>query len=379
MVLFGIKIAAGFAYAFYFSLPQNIATADTWKFYRSSLPETDWLLRNPIAFLKDLFTSPYRQNSSLISGTNSYWNDLKDNVIIKLMAVINVFTGKNYYVNIIVFNFLFLLGPVALYRMVQPLWNGKKIWLILPVFLLPSFLFWCSGIHKDGLLFSALMISIYCFDKQMKAQRFNVKHSLLMFACFIALFALRNAVLFLLLPALLGWFIGEAFSRYRWLSFTCVYAVGLIVFFGLPHLSSALNFPQYIVNKQAEFNALSGNSKIVLPTLQPTFTGFAAFFPYAVDMVFFRPHISNIAGISYLLSFLENSFLFLALLAWLRWHKPLQTIHPALIFFLFFSVSIWLLCGYTVTFSGAVVRYKSLVTPLLFLFLMLTFNYKRLG
>lgn len=378
LVLFFIKIAAGFAYAFYFALPQNIATADTWKFYRSSLPETDWLLRDPLGFLSDLFHSPYQQNSSLFSGADSYWNDLKDNVIIKLMAVINVFTVRNYYANIIIFNFLFLFGPVALYRIALPLWNAGKLWLVPASFLLPSFLFWCSGIHKDGLLFSALMISIYCFDKQVSAQRFIVKYSLLMAACFIALFALRNAVLFLLLPALLAWFMSETLSRYRWLCFICLYAVGLVVFFGLPHLSSALNLPQYIVNKQAEFIALSGNSKISVPALQPTFASFAAFFPYAADIVFFRPHSHDITSISYLLSFLENSFLFLALLAWMLWHKPLKTIQPVLIFFFFFSLSVWLLCGYTVMFAGAIVRYKSLVTPLLFLFLLLTFDYKKI-
>ena len=378
IILFAIKIVAGFAYAFYFSLPQNIGTADTWKFYKSSLLETEWLLHNPLQFISDLFHSPYEQTSSFFSSNNSYWNDLKDNVIIKLMAVINVFTGKNYYTSIIVFNFLFLFGPVALYRIAQNFWDDKKMWLILPIFLLPSFLFWCSGTHKDGLIFSALLISIYCFDKQIKAQRLLIKYSLLMAACFIALFALRNVILFLLLPALFAWFVSETLHRYKWLCFTCFYAVGLIVFFYLPHLSSALNFPQYIVNKQTEFTALSGNSKVIVPALQPTFISFAAFFPYAVDIVFFRPHILDIAGINYLLSFLENSFLFLALVAWMLWHKPLKTIQPILIFFFFFSLSVWLLCGYTVMFTGAVVRYKSVVTPLVLLFIMLTVNYERI-
>ncbi len=152
--LFLVKIASGFAYAWFFSLPQYVATADTWGFYRDSLKETDWLLRDPAGFVTDLFHYPYEQSGNLFAGVSSYWNDLKNNVFIKLMAVINVCTDKDYHTNIIVFNFLYFFGPVALFRLVKSSWQFDQRWLVLPVFLLPSFVFWCSGIHKDGLIFS---------------------------------------------------------------------------------------------------------------------------------------------------------------------------------------------------------------------------------
>ncbi len=136
ILLFIIKIVAGFAYAWLYARPQYIATADTWHFYNDSLKETAWLLRDPIGFMKDLFYSPYGKSGNLFSGVSSYWNDLKDNVFIKLMAVINVFTNKSYYTNIIIFNFLFFFGPVALYRLVQPMWKHNKWWLIAATFLI---------------------------------------------------------------------------------------------------------------------------------------------------------------------------------------------------------------------------------------------------
>ena len=289
VILFIIKIMAGFVYAWLFAKPNYIVTADTWHFYKESLTETAWLLRDPVAFIKDLFHSPYNQSSNLFSGVSSYWNDLKDNVFIKLMAVINVFTNKNYYTNIIIFNFLYFFGPMALYRLVQPFWNYKKGWLILPVFLMPSFLFWCSGIHKDGLIFSAMMTGVYCFQKQMVQQRLLPKYSLVMLLCFILLFALRNTIFLLLLPALFALFWSEKKPRYQGLIFIGVYATGLLLFFASPYVSPALNFPQYIISKQAEFNALTGNSKVALPALSPTFAGFVKFFPYAVDMAFPSP------------------------------------------------------------------------------------------
>ncbi len=378
VVLFMIKIAAGFAYAQFYSTPQNIITADTWKFYNASLTETAWLLRDPAGFIKDLFHSPYQQSSNLFSGTSSYWNDLKDNVFIKLMAVINVFTNKNYYANIILFNFLYFFGPVALYKLLQPFWNYKNEWLILPAFLLPSFLFWCSGIHKDGLIFSAIMICVYCFQKQIRQHRFLAKYILLILLCFIFLFALRNVIVLLLLPALASLFVSEKRMRYQWQIFAGIYATGLLIFFISPYFSSALNFPQYIIGKQAEFSALSGSSRVLLPELKPSFSSFLSFFPYASDLVFLRPHIGDITGASQLFSFIENTFVVILFLIWIFFHKSIKNSHPIFLFLLFFSLSVLLLCGYIVMFLGAIVRYKSIVTPLLISFLFLTIDFKKL-
>ncbi|HEX8357413.1 MAG TPA: hypothetical protein VF610_08385, partial [Segetibacter sp.] len=116
IALFLIKIAAGFAYAKFFKLPQYYPGADTWRFYRQSLIETEWLLQKPSFFFKDLFTHGYGSAGNLFSGENSYWNDLKSNMLVKLIAITNVLTNSNYYAAIIFFNFLFLFGLVALTR-----------------------------------------------------------------------------------------------------------------------------------------------------------------------------------------------------------------------------------------------------------------------
>lgn len=376
--LYLIKVAAGFAYAWYFSLPQYVTTADTWKYYNLSIAETNWLMHDPLAFVKDFFSSPYTTDSNLFAGSSSYWNDLKDNSIVKFTALINVITNKSYYTNILFFNFLFLFGPVALFRIIKGYFPFRNSLLFVPVFLLPSNLFWCSGIHKDGLIFSAITLGTYCIWKQLKQNKLILKYALVLVICLLLLFALRNAIFFLFVPAAAVWWLSEKKALYKWRVFGLMYLTGGILFFALPHLSSILNFPQYIVNKQAEFNALSGNSKIILPQLQPTLVSFAKFLPYAFDLIFFRPHLNNIAGVNYLLAFAENIVLVILILVWIIWHQPLKKVDPLFLFLLFFSVSVLLLCGYTVTFSGAVVRYKSIVTPLLVTYLFLTIDYRKL-
>jgi hypothetical protein len=113
IILFFIKVCAGITYAKFYTLPKYYSGADTWRFYRLSANETNWLLNDPISFTKDLFTYSYSKSGNLFSGENSYWNDLKSNIVIKMMAVINVLTNNSYYTNIIAFNFIFLFGIVA--------------------------------------------------------------------------------------------------------------------------------------------------------------------------------------------------------------------------------------------------------------------------
>ena len=365
ILLFLIKITAGIAYGYFYAQPQNINTSDTWNYYHASLLETEWLLRDPIGFVKDLFHNGYAESGNLFDNQDSYWNDLKSNTIIKFIALINVFTGKSYYTDVIFFNFLYFFGPAALYRLTLKYWSFHKMLLILPIFLLPSFLFWCSGIHKDGLIFSAMLLIIYSIDKQLQRHRLLFLPCLLITACFIMLFALRNFVLLLLVPALTAWILSEKRPSKKWLIYSSIYIFCFVFFFTAKYFLPALDFPGYIVAKQAEFNVLNGNSKVAIPALHPSVAGFIAFLPYAIDMSFLQPHWSNIKSFTYLAAMLENALLLLLIVAGFIFGIRIRKLHPFLLFLIFTSFSLLLLTGYTVTFAGAVVRYKSIAVPLL--------------
>lgn len=375
LVLYILKIAAGIAYALYYAQPAYLATSDTWNYYKASLVETDWLLHNPAGFIKDLFVHQYADSGNLFNNNTSYWNDLKSNSIIKLIAVINVFTAKNYYANIVWFNFLYLFGPVALYRIAARSVKVGVHWLVFPVFLLPSFLFWCSGVHKDGLVFSAMLLAVWTVQVQLQRQRWLLSYCVLLVACFAVLFALRNFVLLLLMPALVA-LVGSSQKPNRAaLIFGGVYGVCLLLFFGAKYIHPLLNFPAYLVGKQAEFNLLSGKSKVEVPPLQPTISSFLSYFPHAVDMAFWQPHPSQAGrSIPYWLAIAENMLMLLLIGVASYFSFHLKKIQPFLYFLLFFGLSLYLLSGYTVTFAGAIVRYKSIAGPLLATALFIIFS-----
>ncbi len=376
--LFILKIIAGLIYAWFYSkLP--ITSADTWNYFNLSKGETDVLVSHPFDFVKDFFTYGYSSSGNLFSGQNSYWNDIKSDAVIKLMAICNLFTATNYYADLIFFNFLFFFGPIAFFKVMMSYYAEKKWLLIISIFLLPSFLFWCSGMHKDGLLFSAIALVIYFFNKQLQYRKIILKYCIIIIFCFSVLFVFRNFLFFLILPALFCWYLASRLPKKKWLIFFTFYAVGLILFFIVPHISSLLNFPEYIITKQNEFKQLSGNSSIPLQILEPTVVSFFHFFPTALDISFLRPHFTDSKNFSYLFSATENIFIiFLMIIAIIFPDKKKQTV-SLLLFCLFFSASVLLLSGYTVTFSGSIVRYKSVVLPLLVTFLTVKINWYKLG
>jgi hypothetical protein len=364
IALFAIKVAAGIAYALFYRLPKYFENSDTWRFYNQSVKETDWLLKKPLAFCKDLFVYGYTKPGNLFSGENSYWNDLKSNVIIKIMALMNVITLKGYYSNIILFNFLFLFGLIALFKVFNKTFPNKKNLLIVSIFLLPSTLFWCSGIHKDGLILSATGLLVYLFYKGLR-ERFIIKEIIIMIVCISIIFALRNYVLFALLPALLCWYVSEKKCVKPITIFFLVYITGLIAFFLVPFIIPALNFPLFLSNKQNEFLQLQGTSAVAATELQPTLQSYLSYLPSALDMAFLRPHLTEVKNISYIPAMLENLLLLLIIALAVFLFNKKQSVRPVVLFFIFFAISVLMISGFTITFSGAIVRYKSFVLPLL--------------
>ncbi len=365
IILFNLKIAAGLAYAWFYSQPQYYASSDTWSFFNQGCTETDVLLKDPAYFFKDLLSYGYQGPGNLFGSTQSYWNNLKTNVVIKLVAIFNVFTFKNYWANIIFFNFLFFFGPVALYRLATEHIQTKR-WIITAlVFCIPSFLFWYSGAHKDGLIYSFFMLSVFYSDKLMHTKK--GKYWVFLFLTFVILFTLRNYFLVLMIPAFSVWLLCKKHPFHASQIIALVYGFCLLLFLISPMFGDDWNILKYLKNKQADFVALGGNSQIILPAFQASTAGFFRFLPFALDIAFLRPHLNEFKNIAYLPAITENVLLY-ASLVWVGYKLFTSSskipLPPLFLFFLCFSLSFLLLSGFTVTLTGAIVRYRAFVLPL---------------
>jgi len=379
IIIFLLKVMAGIFYGWIGLYYSNIAQmVDTWSFHYSGIHEYHLLQTNPHEYFANLFYNPYDDGFlKFFSSDNSFWNDLKGNFFIKILSIFNLVSFGNYYINVILYSFFSLFGPVAIYRVMMDVFPGKKIQVILASFLLPSFIYWTSGIHKDGLLFTCIALVVYHVYFGLKENSFRLPRILAITGALVLILILRNFLLMLFVPAVITWIIAYRKPKKALAVFVIAYLLLAVLFFTARYIHPNFDFPQAVVNKQTEFMKLAGGSAVPMKKLHPTVTSFVANIPQAFNLSVLRPYPSDVKHLLSLAAAVEINFLLLLFLVFLFWRSNGIRSKSFVYFCLFFSFSFLLSIGYTVNFLGAIVRYRSLVFPFLFIPMFCEIDWKR--
>lgn len=379
IIIFLLKVIAGIFYGwigvYYGNLAQMV---DTWMFHYEGLEGYELLLSSPGDFFSSLFKNNYRQYGGFFSSENSWWNDLHNNFFIMVVSFMNLLSFGNYYINVIFFSFLTFYGPIAIYRVMRNVFPTRELAVILATFLLPSFIYWTSGIHKDGFVFVGFSLIIYNTYFALTSKDFNLKRLLLIFLGVILILSLRNYLLVIFLPAVVAWILAEKIQGKPLVVFSCLYLLFAIAFFSLKYISPKLNLPQAVANKQQSFLKLKGGTPVPVTVLQPTLAGFVKNMPEAISLSLLRPYPSDVNHLLSLAASTEINILLFCFVLFIVWRKKNQPITPFLLFCLFFSFSVLLTIGYTVNFLGSIVRYRSIVLPLLIIPMMASIDWSKL-
>jgi hypothetical protein len=366
IAIFVCKIMAGLVNGW---LTHFTPEVDTWKYHSDGLIEYHLLFSNPKEYFTNLFYTGYSYAyEGVLQTQHSYWNDLKTNLMIKLVSVFHVFSGGNYYVNVILYNFLAFFGHIALYRAFREVYKARPWLLICVVFLLPSLLYFSSAIHKEGLMLAAIGIIVFNVQQGLHHTGFGFRRWAAVVLPLCLVFLLRNYVVFALLPALAGWVLAKKIRVAPVLIFLMVYLVAAVVFFNLHKVFPAVNLPAYMVQKQSDFFELEkANTAIPLHTLQPHFTSYVKNAAQALQHVLCRPFFSDAVLSKFLLPFsVELLFYGIVILAFFFLRKTAVSFnHPFVLFGFFFALSVCLIVGYTVPVIGAIVRYRAIYLPFL--------------
>jgi hypothetical protein len=254
---------------------------------------------------------------------------------------------------------------VAIYRIFSDVFPGKKVHVLLATFLIPSFVYWTSGIHKDGLVFMAISLIVYHVYFILKEGRFKFSRIFPLLFSLIIILSFRNFLLVILIPALLAWILSYKIRSRNALIFISTYLISGLLFFTLRYISPGLDFPQAVVDKQKAFKTLQGNSGFDFPNLKPTIGSFLINAPQALGSTTLRPHPGDVKHILSMAAATETAFLLLLFFLFLFWRTNGIRSASFIWFCIFFSFSFLLSIGFTVNFLGAIVRYRSIVLPFL--------------
>ncbi|MEI9808286.1 MAG: hypothetical protein WDO16_10660 [Bacteroidota bacterium] len=149
--------------------------------------------------------------------------------------------------------------------------------------------------------------------------------------------------------------------------FVSVYFFCGLLFFTARYIHPRFDFPKAVVDKQQAFLQLQGGaSAIPIKELQPTAASFLKNTPQAVTLSFFRPFPGDVMHLLSLAASIEINLLLLLFLLFLFFRKKNSAVSKNAIYLcVFLSISVMLAIGFSVNNLGAIVRYRSIVLPLM--------------
>ncbi|MDD2411930.1 MAG: hypothetical protein RBS19_06435 [Bacteroidales bacterium] len=378
LILWAVKVMATLSFLLIYSLYEPYQKGnDSRVYFSDGLVLHETAKTNPDAFLRIMFGKEYSQDEKIISKMN-YWNRSYDSVvpndnrtIIRINVLMHFVSFGNYMVHLLLMSFFSFIGLMALYKSVV-LMNNKQKWIsIIPVFLIPSTIFWSSGNIKEPILVFALGMSVWYFFKTMSY--FKISRLLLFLAYMILLFTIKSYVLFLLIPIMMGYLISKRTNKIPvWavysLSYLFMISLGLLV----AYIKPSYSFVHLIYTKNLDFinmvNTFHSGSTFAIPNLESSFVDIMLNTPLAIFNALSRPWIWEADIWPKLLAAIENVFLILAmayLIYKIDFRKSIR--HSFFWFCLIFAISLLALSGLVTPNMGALVRYKSPALPFLFI------------
>jgi len=364
LLLFVLKLVAGFVYLRWilYAYPN---TNDYEILNGYGQDEYAMLMDKPALFIKSIFHSNYAEYGNFFGSFNSYWNDLRVNILAKFLGILNIFTQGNIFLNTLFFCFLAFFAHMTLYKIFNKIYPQKKWPILLCTLAIPSLLYASTLPGKDSVTFMALCFSCYSLVQLFK-QGSSFKHlvSLIFFA--IILLLIRNFVFFVLMPGIVAWVLAEKKPIPAGKIFVIVYAIS-IFFIGLSvGWQNPLSPYQIIKSKQKDFAALEGTTTISMDTLQPGIKSIGLQTLKSVNRVIMRPYIWESFSSPLVFPALEILCIQILLLLFIFYgNKGALFKTPFIYFSLFFSISILFFIGFIVPNLGAINRYRAIYLPFL--------------
>ncbi len=343
---------------------------DTWNYFNESKDETNLLIQHPLRFFR-----PFSPTYALeIKGFHSwdafvfYVNDFERWFIIKGLAILNLLTGKSYYTDVLLFEFLVVGGPLLLFKLLAREFPRRIGMYFLLVFFIPSVIFWCSGIRAEGLLLFSTILMIY--NGQAYARRPGIWSALGCLAGFLGLLLIRYQFLLVFLPAFLAYWVSLKNQANSPKYFNRIYLVLFLIFGISLFLPPDRQLSRPVRLAQESFFVLKANTQYKLDSLEPGPMSFIRILPQAAANTVFRPYPWEGKNLLQSISSVEVIFLIAGLFFYIvSPNRKQQVSHPLYWLFLFYSITQLITIGYVVPFPGAIVRYRSIAFLFLVLFL----------
>jgi len=307
-----------------------------------------------------------------MAGATNTW------IIAKIAAFFSLFSFQSMLCTSLFFAFFSYLCVWKFYITVCHMYPQLRKKLSVVIIYVPSVIIWGSGIFKDTVTLSAMLV-LFCAVYQVFFEKNSVvKNLLIMVISGYLLYIVKDYILFSFSVALLIWLlfslsysIKTRFLRVSFLLFI-IFTVSGLSFIMISYigkeiaeltvkalLESTVSVGQYLhyISDQGE------GSTYDIGTAEPTIQGFIAIAPKAINVTLFRPYLWESGKLIIFLSAIESTlillyFIYVVLKNNIIFFFTKICKDPFLIFCIFFTLIFAVFVGVSSFNFGTLVRYK---------------------
>ncbi|MFN8277286.1 MAG: hypothetical protein U0T84_07375 [Chitinophagales bacterium] len=380
---FGIALWA--VYTFYYTDRIN---SDIYKYFDDALVlEQARIHGNGEAWAAVMLGQPAATADSLVGQLKNWERNFnkavpvnENQLMIRIHALLLPLTKGNIHLHLLLFSFLSFIGIwllVLAFLSIAAEINWR--YALAPV-LFPSLLFWTGGGLKEAFLLLGFGLLLFGLFQRKQPLLLSV---LMGISGFILIAVFRYYLALCLTAPILG----VLYSRSQLPAipiprisstascFLTANLMALIILMAIAPMDRKLNFPRVMARKQqhaiAEAQYMKAGSYCDVPKIDSTFPSVIIHLPQGLYYTYTRPSMGQSKNPVMLLSALENTAVFLALIGALAWwfrNKKQQSFSNEERSALFFALNVILLygalIGLTTPVMGNLVRYKVFLLPM---------------
>jgi len=297
-----------------------------------------------------------------------YCMNMSDFSIIRIQTLIRFISGGNIMTHVLIFAFISYTGLCFIYKSFEENIVYSKT-LIYSVFLIPSVLFWSSGMHKESLALFGFGLSLYFFRKN----DLSLKNILYIIVGILILYFIRKLMLLWLLGYFLFWGV-EAFCKDKKKLYKLIISsVFIVFFFVIFHFNDV---SKQLKEKRIDFiENTFGRYELDKLSIHDH-NSFIAYFQESVYHAFCFPAVwEPMLSIKYVFA-IENIVLILLMIFLIYRINRKKVFMNIDVKYLFISgLFIFILIGFVVNNEIAIMRYKAQFYPVILAALL--FSVKR--
>ena len=389
LLLFATKLVAAFALVGVYQIVyENENTGDINKYHKAGLVLYSAMEENPADYFKMVsgicadepqLEYYYYKADYWYKGWN--YGLLNDNrTVIRYNALLDLFTQGNLWLNLIISAFFAFCGSYFLALAMLSFSGGRRWSAVVAAFLVPSVVFWSSGMMKECLVMFS--VGLLMFSWTALWRKFGVVKLLVILLSVWLLFLSKFYVLLAMLPGMVMFALPAKFDAKKLVvSSVAVFALVVTLFFFSGSIFG-YDLVDTIVKKQHDFinmvnfEADYSGSNIEIRELEPTFISLATALVPAYINTLFRPFVTEVDSLIKLVCCVENLvFLLLFIYMCIRFKTMDNNQLRFVLFSLSFMVLLYGLIGMTTPNLGALVRYKIPVMPFLLFSILICTNF----